>query len=576
MARRRDPASHPLLLGGLVLVFVLQAFTESRLKTPVFDEPAHIGAGLSYFATREFRVNMQHPPLLKEIGALPLVLIGTRFPISQRDWAAIGDQPSPFLQWQLGHDVIFGNDPDRVMTWSRMPFILMSILLGALLVAWGRRLLGATAATGALLLYLFDPTIVAHGFLVATDVGFAAFAVLFFFALWHYLNHRSAKRLLLCGGALGLVLASKFSAVFLLPVAGLLLIGGTRWIPAAVPMRPSTLVDPYASENGGQRLVWCVYALLAMGAVAALVIWSTYFFARDPFLYIKGMRLINADHDPSYWAYMGGRFKPRFLTYYLVAYLLKEPLPAIILAVVGSWALFRKGASATMDRAFLLLPPACLFLVYSFYSHNLGFRYMIPALPFLHLTGGAGLAFLLKEGGFARRAAATVLCLWTVLAGTAIYPDHLSYFNETACLLTDPGKIGLDGGTACGPLWLDDSNVDWGQAMKQLQTWLRAHPPRQTLRLGYFGSIRPENFGIEAISVGVDDLQRPPSPGTYALSAHIVARATGLLRQQYGDGPGNWLLHARPAAIVGHAYYIYEIPEARVGEDRAGPGGIAQ
>ena len=72
MARRRDPASHPLLLGGLVIVFVLQAFTESRLKTPVFDEPAHIGAGLSYFATREFRVNLQHPPLLKEIGALPL------------------------------------------------------------------------------------------------------------------------------------------------------------------------------------------------------------------------------------------------------------------------------------------------------------------------------------------------------------------------------------------------------------------------------------------------------------------------------------------------------------------------
>ena len=154
-----------------------------------------------------------------------------------------------------------------------------------------------------------------------------------------------------------------------------------------------------------------------------------------------------------------------------------------------------------------------------------------------------------------------MLCLWTVVTGTAIYPDHLSYFNETACLLADPGKIGLDGGTACGPVWLDDSNVDWGQGMKQLQTWLRAHPPRGALRLGYFGSTRPESFGIEAISVGVDDLQEPPSPGTYALSAHIVARVTGLLRQRYGDGPGNWLLHARPVAIVGHAYYIYEMPE---------------
>ena len=106
------------------------------------------------------------------------------------------------------------------MTWSRLPFTVLSVLLGALLVAWGRRILGATAATGGLLLYVFDPTIVAHGFLVATDLGFAAFAVLFFFALWHYLNHRSLKRLLLCGGAMGLMLATKFSAIVLLPVAG--------------------------------------------------------------------------------------------------------------------------------------------------------------------------------------------------------------------------------------------------------------------------------------------------------------------------------------------------------------------
>src|SRR5207245_1882800 len=173
------------------------------------------------------------------------------------------------------------------------------------------------------------------------------FAVLFCFALWHYLNHRSARRLLLCGGALGLMLASKFTAVVLLPVAAVLVFWGTRWIPAAVPMRGSTLVDPYASESGGPRIVWCAYALLAMGGIAALVVWATYFFARDPFLYIEGMRRINADHDPSYLAYMAGRFKPRFLSYYLVAYLLKEPLPAIILAVVGIWALFRKGASAT-------------------------------------------------------------------------------------------------------------------------------------------------------------------------------------------------------------------------------------
>jgi len=562
---RRGPASHPLLLGGLVLVFFVQMFTESRIKTPVFDEPAHISAGLSYFATGDFKINLQHPPLLKEIGALPLVALGTRFPIAPQEWSAISNHPPPFLQWQLGQDIIFGGDPVRIMTWSRFPFILLSILLGAILVAWGRRMLGAGAAAGALLLFVFDPTVIAHGFLVATDVGFATFAVLFFFALWHYLNHRSLKRLFLCGGAMGLMLATKFSAIFLLPVAVLLLVWATRWIPAAVPMKTSSLVDPYASEHGAQRLVWSVYAFLGMSVVAAAVIWATYFFASDPFLYIEGMRRINADHDRTYWAFMAGRFKPRFLTYYVIAYLLKEPLPAIILAVIGTRALFRRGASATMDRAFLLVPPGALFAAYTMFSDNLGFRYMIPALPFLHLVGGVGLASLFGERGLARRALAAVLCVWTVVAGTAIYPDHLSYFNEMACLTTEPGKIGLDGGTACGPAWLDDSNVDWGQAMSQLRIWLKTHPPRGTLRLGYFGSIRPERYGFESVPVRVEDLQQQPSPGTYALSAHMVARATALLREQYGSGPGNWLLHARPEAIVGHAYYIYEIPERSAG-----------
>jgi len=563
MSTRREWGAHPALLGGLTLVFFMQMFTAAPLKTPTFDEPAHIGAGLSYFKTGEFKVNPQHPPLLKEIGALPLALIGVPFPIPPETWKGIGDKPNSFFQWQLGRDILFDNNPDRVLFWSRLPFMLLALLLGALIVAWGRRLVGATAAAGALLLYAFDPTIVAHGPLVATDSGFATFAVLFLFALWHYLNHRSLKRLLLCGGALGLMLATKFTAVILLPVALALLVGAVRWIPAAVPLRPSGLVDPFASDDSGQRVIWCLYAFLAMVALAALVIEAVYFFPRNPFAYVDGMRRINADHDPTYMAFMAGRFAPHFYSYYAVCYLLKEPVPAILLAAVGAWALVRRGAVPAMDRAFLFLPPAFLFLVYSLYSDNLGFRYMIPALPFLHLVGGAGFAFLLKEGGALRRLCAVALCLWMVVAGTAIYPDHLSYFNEMACMVTAPSSIAIDGGWRCGPLWLDDSNLDWGQGGKQLKTWLLANRPGRSLRLGYFGSMGPENYGIDAPLVRVDDLLRPPAPGLYALSGHIVARAIGKMREQFGDGPGNWLLHARPVAVVGHAYYVYDIPEER-------------
>ncbi len=560
MAKRSSGEVHPLLLVGLLGLLFLQLITASPIKSPTFDEPAHIGAGLSYLKTGDFKVNLQHPPLLKEIGALPLVLMGVRFPISPGDWKELGDKVRPFFQWNLGRDVIFGNDPDKVMFWARLPFILLAVALGGLIVAWGKKLIGAAAAAGALFLYVFDPTILAHAPLVATDSGFAAFAVLFMFALWWYLNHRSLQRLLLCGVALGLMLATKFSAVLLLPVALAILILATRFLPEAVPLKSSSLADPFASGDGAQRLTWCLYVFLAMGFVAALVIEALYFLPRNPFLYIDGLRRINADHDPSYVAFMAGRFKPHFLTYYLVCYLVKEPLPAIALTVIGGWVLLRRGALADLDRVFLFLPPLFLFLAYSLYSDNLGFRYMIPTLPFLHLIGGGGLAFLIKEGGVWRRLVAALLCAWVILAGTAIYPDHLSYFNEMACV-REPSRITLEGGWPCGPLWLDDSNVDWGQGMKQLKAWLAAHPPQGPFRLGYFGSMRPDNYGIDALLVGVDDLQQPPLPGVYALSSHIMARAMARLRETHGDGPGNWLLHARPLAVVGHAYYIYDIPE---------------
>jgi len=558
---RRSFLDRPIVSGVLLLIFLLQAARASLIKSPVFDEPAHIGAGLSYLKTGEFKVNLQHPSLLKEIAAVPLLLRGVRWPVSQEDWDRIVELRDASYQWRLGADVIFGNDPDQVLFWSRLPFLLLSTLLGWLLFVWGRRLFGGAAATGAVLLYTLDPTILAHGYLVTTDVGFAAFAVLFFYALWSYLEHRTPRRLLACSLALGGMMGTKFSAIFLLPVAAVLVFWAVRLIPASVPRRLSSLVDPYASDDPAQRFVWGLYALLSMGAVAAVVLHVLYLLPGNPFLYLKGMLMVNADHDRTYLAFMAGHFQPRFLTYYIVAYLLKEPIASLILVAAGLWAILRPGGSTTLDRAFVLLPPAAILIAHSLLSDDLGIRYIIPALPFLYLAGGAGVAWLLREGGW-RRAAVGLLCLWMAVEAAAIYPDHLSYFNELACLPGEAGRIGLDGGTACGPLWFDDSNVDWGQGLKQLRDYLAAHYPHQSVLLAYFGSTRPERYGIDSRPIGLDDLVRPPAPGVYVLSSHFLARGIGMLRQRYLDGPDNWLLHARPTAIVGHAYAVYDIPSA--------------
>ena len=80
------------------------------------------------------------------------------------------------------------------------------------------------------------------------------------------------------------------------------------------------------------------------------------------------------------------------------------------------------------------------------------------------------------------------------------------------------------------------------------------------IRFAYFGSIRPERYGLHYDRIGVEDLLKSPAFGRHVLSAHFVARTLGRLYQLHGTGPGNWLLHTPPTAIVGHAYHVYDIP----------------
>jgi hypothetical protein len=126
--------------------------------------------------------------------------------------------------------------------------------------------------------------------------------------------------------------------------------------------------------------------------------------------------------------------------------------------------------------------------------------------------------------------------------------------------LTEPRKVGLDGGSRCGPLWLDDSNVDWGQGLKQLKAWLDRNAPGQHIRLGYFGSVPPEAYGIAYSPVSDDDLLNGQTPGLYAVSAHIVASTPAVAKQARGAG-AEWLRRTPPVAIVGHAFYIFDLRE---------------
>src|ERR1700753_2244884 len=123
-AAHRPPKSHLLIAGALLAAFLVQSFTASLQKSPVFDEAPHIASGLSYLEEHVFNANPQHPPLLKEMSAAFLMMAGIHWPKGpDPDKVIRGGPAGDKLEWPIGVEIIAFNGHDRVMFWARLPFI---------------------------------------------------------------------------------------------------------------------------------------------------------------------------------------------------------------------------------------------------------------------------------------------------------------------------------------------------------------------------------------------------------------------------------------------------------------------
>jgi len=192
-----------LLLQGLIFI------GESAQTS---DEAAHIAAGYSYLTTADFRLNPEHPPLIKEWAALPLLLLDLQFPRGP-----LWDQAE---EWNIGRIFVHENrvSNDTILLLGRVQVLLLSLVLGWFLFRCGRRLFGARGALLALALYVLDPNVVAHSSLITTDLGITLFMFLAVYALWAWSEQSSPGSFLACGLTVGGAFASKYTSFWLLPI----------------------------------------------------------------------------------------------------------------------------------------------------------------------------------------------------------------------------------------------------------------------------------------------------------------------------------------------------------------------
>ncbi|MBL8175038.1 MAG: glycosyltransferase family 39 protein [Bryobacterales bacterium] len=517
----------------LILGFVLTLFVLSSGKSTTSDESPHIAAGLSYVTTGKVILNTQHPPLLKLLAGLALRAGGVQWP-DTAETRALETAHEPRLEWDLGKKIIGDNGGEHVMFWGRLPMILLAGLYAGAVFLLARDLLGPVAALCGLFLFVTDPLVLGHAYLVTTDTGFAGFTVLFLFTYWRYLQRGGRKLLVLSGMTLGLAMGCKFSGAALVPIAMVLYLVSLR-------------------RDGGDGRRGAAQHSIAIGglfAVAFVVLYCLYLLPPDPMAYATGYSQVNADHIRDYRFYLAGEFGPHRSSYLAIAYLVKQPVASLLLAAIGLVGLMRAKQVSFPAKVLLLLPPLIFFAGYAEKAANIGVRYMIPVSVFLLMVGGFGLAGLLQSAVAWKKGTGVVLGLWAALAAVGVGTDHLSYFNELACAST-PGKIGWGGGSSCGLAWLDDSNVDWGQGLPQVRKWIAENANGSPVKLAYFGSVSPSAFGVNVPVLEYTDLAMKQEPGLYIVSAHFVLRARPLVG-------GEWL-RGEPEAVIGHSHYVYEV-----------------
>lgn len=531
------------LLGGLFL----QATLSMRLLNASYDEPGHLVAGYTHWQTGQVRLNPEHPPLIKLLAAWPSHLLGARLSPDDPAW-----RHAPPDQWQLGDRFLYSNDADRLLFWGRMPVVLLALLLGLYVYRWARDLYGTAAGLMALFLYVFCPNVIAHSRFITMDIGLSCFFLISLYYLWRFVRQGRKGTLVAAGLALGLALATKFSAVVLVPSMALLL-----GLAALVPPTEGRSVaggrrSQHRSDAPGllnlsgagdvrTRLKAAVVALLVLLVIAVPVVWAVYFFPRDLGFYLRGLMQVGRQHDPNYEYYLLGDFShDGWWHYFLVAFLIKTPLPTLIVLAASLVFLKFSPAPRWLDEAFVVIPSLLLFAVTSALADPLGLRYLLPVYPLLFVFAARSAGFFLARG--VHMAVAAGLGLW-LLAGTIrIYPDHLAYFNEVV------------GGPGNGHTYLDDSNIDWGTDLKRLKRYME-EKGIEHVRLLYDGRGSPEYYKLAFTQAAEQEWAHQPLPGLYAAGTHMMIR--GELYARRRGWRSDWLSRYRPIDRVGYGFYIF-------------------
>jgi hypothetical protein len=596
---RIGPVLAAMLLAAAIVI--PRALLVARAHSDTVDDEYHLTRGIRYWMGILPGTHLNDPPLGEALGALPLYLAGVRVDPSDGDPSALYGQPRSAEMLQL-----------LLAGWKGLLFVP----LAGVVFAWVRGIYGVRSgwlATGMLCL---DPNFAAFIHVGSVDVLGVEGIVIGCFVAWRYFQRRTVWRAAGLGAAVAAALMLKHTAIIL---PGVIVVYGIAWwlrrrwrgvsslfpVPggegggeglgarggetrlstqdhpkSALPdsTRPSPLspaLSPeYRGEGGESRgaaglstegrgegvwrcgaarvclaVVVCLFSIWALSgfdyshpAVARAVksqrIWQHIPEFVPAGTYVGSLLNGMAHAERGHAAYLlGRRSKSGWWYYFAVVATYKVPLAVFALMVLSGASL--RVLRPRFEEWGLLLPMLAWSILLMSGKVNIGFRHFLPAYAFM----------LMLASRCAAAPGRRWLMTWMLaLAALAIdsglqHPDYLSYMNF-------PRRQAY--------LAINDSNVDWGQSLKQIRAWLDAHPQRGPVYLRYFGKANSPNvryFLDDRVRVlGADDPPPPhPSAGILIISPFWEAGVWDA-QDRYAFVRGR-----KPIAVIGHAMRVYDL-----------------
>ena len=553
--------------AGLLVIMSLQMFAVISRKSITLDEIVMIPSAYYHLAAGNFQLVNEHPPLAKIIAGIPILFIQ---PNEAKPEQIVGEPGSIKQRWSYA-ERFWENNPEifeSLSFWPRVPAILLTILLGFLIFKFARELFGSLTAVLAVALFTLEPTVLAHGRVVQTDIPAAFGYLLLFFTLYRYTKEPSHQQAAWIGAAAGLALLAKFSMLLAGPVLAAFFVWRMWRATQKKPILAHVVLVAIVAIvviNAGYLFQHRAIAIPDVqwiqesfprfsGSVTLLTRLVSHILPADFVLGILWQVRHNSEGHPA--ALLGMYSRNGWWYYFPVAFALKTTIPFLLLSITSlAWAIYRWVRDREARFLWMLAP----LLVYSAYvlasRIDIGIRYYLPAYSFLFILTGALLARVLRSRKL--RAAAILPAIasiaWIGVEAVRAYPNHVSYMNQLA---------------SSRPHWwyLSDSNIEWGDDTRGVGLYLRERGETR-VRSAFLGDfILLHHYGVQPLALASAEGNEPEHTRYVAIGASYL---NGSTIPEATKIQGRWVTEPErlnlfdtyrrriPEAVIGGSIYLY-------------------